>query len=104
MAEFVKVGKTSDIAEGSALAVEAKGRELALFKLEGRIYCLADLCTHEDAPLCEGTIEGGEIECPWHGARFDIKTGAVTEGPAIVPVPTYRVRVSGDDVEVEFED
>jgi nitrite reductase/ring-hydroxylating ferredoxin subunit len=104
MAEFVKVGKASDIDEGGVLGVEAKGRELALFKLDGQIYCLADLCTHEEAPLCEGYIEGGEIECPWHGARFDIKTGAATEGPATEPVATYPVRLSGDDVEVELED
>ena len=101
MAEFVKVAKTSELPDQKAKGVDVQGRVLALFNLGGEYYCIDDACPHEEGPLCEGFIEGEEVECPWHAARFNIKTGALTEGPGYEDVKTYRVRVVGDDIEVE---
>jgi len=101
MGEFVKVAKVAEIDDHCACCVEVGGKTLALFNLGGEFYCIDDACSHEDGPLSEGLIEGEEVECPWHAARFNIKTGAATEAPACEGVTTYKVRVSGDDVEVE---
>ena len=64
-------------------------------------HALSDTCTHRGGPLSEGTVEGAEVTCPWHGARFDIKTGAVMGPPAGREVRSYPVRVTGADIEIE---
>jgi len=101
MAEFVKVAKTSEIDDQCAKCVDVKGKTIAVFNLGGEFYAIDDTCSHEEGPLSEGFVEGDEVECPWHAARFNIKTGAHTCAPAYEDVAKYRVRVSGDDVEVE---
>lgn len=104
MSEFVKVAKTHEIEDQCAKCVEVKGRSLALFNLGGEFFAIDELCTHEDAPLSEGFIDGDEVECPWHAARFNIKTGEATCPPAYDNVARYAVRVNGDDIEVELDD
>ena len=101
MGEYVRVAKTSEIADQCAKCVEVKGRSIALFNLGGEFYAIDDLCTHEDGPLSEGYIEGEEVECPWHAARFNIKTGKALCEPAYEDQPKFNVRVVGDNVEVE---
>ena len=101
MGEYLKVAKTSEIDDQCVKCVEVKGRSIALFNLGGEFYCIDDQCPHEDGPLSEGFVEGDEVECPWHAARFNIKTGKKLCEPAYDDVSTYNVRVSGDDVEVE---
>ena len=101
MGEFVKVAETSEIDDRCAKCVEVGDKVLAVFNLGGEFYAIDDACPHEEGPLSEGYVEGDEIECPWHAARFSIKTGEVTGPPAYEGVATYRVRVTGDDVEVE---
>jgi len=64
-------------------------------------YALSDTCTHRRGPLSEGTVEGAEVTCPWHGAKFDVRTGAVLGPPAGQAVKTYPVRVTGPDIEIE---
>ena len=104
MGRFVTVANTSDIADRSAISVEVEGKTLALFNLGGEFYAIDDLCTHEDAPLCEGFIEGDEVECPWHAARFNIKTGKALCPPAYEDVARYNVRVDDDgSLAVELE-
>lgn len=99
MSEFFKVAKQSDIPEGTVKVVEAGGQHIALCHGGDGFYALADLCTHDNGPLGEGElIDGQEIECPRHGARFDIKTGQALCLPAIVAVPTYKVELRGDEV------
>lgn len=104
MGEFVKVAKASDIADRCAKCVEIRGRSIALFNLGGEFFAIDDCCSHEEAPLSEGTIEGDEVECPWHAARFNIKTGEALGPPAYENVATFRVRVTADDLEVELDD
>ncbi len=101
MAEYVKVAKTSEIADQCAKCVEVGGRTIALFNIGGEFYAIDDQCPHEDGPLSEGYLEGFEVECPWHAACFNLKTGKASGPPAEDDVKTYPVRVVGDAVEVE---
>jgi nitrite reductase/ring-hydroxylating ferredoxin subunit len=80
MGEFVKVASASEIAPGQARLMNIKGKEIALFNIEGSFFALDNACTQE-GPLAEGDIEGHEVACPWHGARFDIRTGEVLCAP-----------------------
>jgi NAD(P)H-dependent nitrite reductase small subunit len=102
MAKFVRVASKSEIADQSAKSVEVEGKTIALFNLGGEFYAIDNTCTHKGGPLCEGIIEGDEVECPWHGAHFSIKTGEVTAPPAMDNVARYPVQVSGDDIEIEI--
>ena len=101
MGKFVKVARKSEIADQSAKLLEIEDKRIALFNLGDRFYAIDDTCPHADGPLSEGSIEGEEVECPWHGSRFNIKTGQVTGPPAGENVTRYNVRVTGDDIEVE---
>ena len=102
MPGFVEVAKKSQIPDNGVIGVQAQGKALALISVGGNIYALDDRCPHEAAPLSDGQIEGGEIVCPWHSSRFDVKTGRVTMDPAMEDIATYKVRVVGDAVEVEI--
>ncbi len=101
MAQFTKVASTGDLAPGAAKCVEVVGKKIALFDLEGSFYAIDNTCTHRGGPLCEGEVSGEEVTCPWHGAIYNIKTGAVLGPPAPRGVARYAVRVQGSDVEVE---
>ena len=77
------------------------GKSIALANLNGEFYAVDNLCTHDNGPLGEGRFERGMIECPRHGARFDVKTGAVKALPAVHPIKTYPVTIEGDEVRVD---
>jgi len=100
---FVKAAKVGDIPPGRVKVVEVGDEDVALCNVDGEFYALANVCTHDDGPLGEGYLLGDEIECPRHGARFDVRTGEVKVLPAIVPVPTFDVKVEGDDVYVDVD-
>lgn len=76
---------------------------IALVNLDGDYHAIDNICTHAYAELCNGMIIGDQIQCPLHGARFSILTGAVTAPPAYEPLNTYPVRVSGDAIEVQID-
>jgi nitrite reductase/ring-hydroxylating ferredoxin subunit len=101
MAGFVKVGATGDLAHGQGKKVEAGGKKIALFNVDGTYYAIDDACTHRGGPLSEGELSGNEVTCPWHGAIFDLKTGNTLGPPATKGVSRYNVRVSGESIEVE---
>ena len=101
MAQFIKVASTADLAPGEAKCVEVGGKKIALFNLDGTFFAIDDTCTHRGGPLSEGEVWGEEVTCPWHGAVYNIKTGAVLGAPAPRGVASYPVRVQGGDVEVE---
>ena len=102
MTEFVKVAKIGEITAGEARAVEAAGKRIALFNVNGTFYAIDDTCTHRGGPLSDGMVEGTEVTCPWHGAIFDVTTGSVLGPPAPQDVTHYPVRVEGEDIEVEL--
>lgn len=101
MGKFVKVGAVSELSDGQAKTIEVEGHSIALFKVGGAFYAIDNTCSHVGGPLADGTVEGEEVECPWHGARFNVKTGAAVTPPAGGDVAAYPVRVSGSDIEVE---
>jgi len=101
MAQYIKVASKSEIEPGCGKCIEAEGKKIAVFNVDGEFRAIDDTCTHADASLSEGAIVDGEVECPWHGACFNLETGEATTPPAIEPVSTYPVRVTGDDVKVE---
>jgi nitrite reductase/ring-hydroxylating ferredoxin subunit len=101
MSEFRKAAKKSEIAPNEGRCVEMEGKRIALFNLGGEFCAIDDTCTHRGGPLSEGTVEGDQVTCPWHGAVFNIKTGAVSSPPAPAGVAKYNVRVTGDDIEIE---
>jgi len=96
--DFVKVAETKDIQSRKMKAVEVAGEKICLINVEGKYYAIGDVCTHEGGPLAEGTLEDYEVECPWHGSKFDIRTGKVTRPPANEPESTYEVKVEGNDI------
>ena len=102
MTEFLKVATVDQIPAGGSKLVQIEDVRIALFNLDGELYAIEDVCTHDDGPLVEGEIINGcEVECPRHGARFDIRTGRATRMPAFEPTNTYEVRLEGNDVLVE---
>ena len=97
---FVTVARVGEIAPGGVKVVRLEDQEIAVFNLAGAYYAMDDVCTHDGGPLAEGVIEGHVIECPRHGARFDIRNGAVLAMPATLPAATYAVRVEGEEIQV----
>ena len=104
MAHFVKVGTRTEYEdlEGGKL-VEAAGLRIAVFNIGGSYYAIENTCPHRGGPLAEGIMAGEEVICPWHGSRFNVKTGSVLTPPARQSVKSFPVRVTGDDVEVELD-
>jgi glycine betaine catabolism B len=96
--DFVKVAETKDIQPTNMKTVEVAGEKICLANVEGKNYAIGNICTHLGGPLADGTLEGYEVECPWHGSKFDIRTGKVTRPPAKTPEPTYEVKVDGNDI------
>jgi nitrite reductase/ring-hydroxylating ferredoxin subunit len=103
MAKTIKVAQVSDLAPGSGITVDLEGERLALFNVQGTFYAIDDTCPHSGGPLGEGELDGAIVTCPWHGATFDVQTGAVTGPPARTGVRSFRVRVEGNDVLVELD-
>jgi 3-phenylpropionate/trans-cinnamate dioxygenase ferredoxin subunit len=77
---------------------DVDGQAVAVANVDGQFYAFADVCTHDNGPVAEGELDGCVIECPRHGARFDITTGAVLSMPAVVDLPVYDLTVEGDDI------
>ena len=95
---FVKVAETKDIPSSQMKAVEVNGEKICVVNVEGKYYAIGNVCTHEGGPLADGTLEGYDVECPWHGSKFDVRTGKVTNPPADTPEPTYEVKAEGNNV------
>ncbi len=101
MSEFVRAMAKSDLAAGYGAVVELQGTRIAIFNVDETFYAVDDTCTHVGGPLSEGELEGTMVTCPWHGATFDIKTGAVLGPPASDGVRSYEVKTEGEDVLVK---
>ena len=97
---FFKVGKASELPETGCKVFKAGKRNVLIASWEGKLYAIDDRCTHDNGPLGEGTIEQGEVECPRHGARFDIKTGKAVCLPAVGGVPVYSVEIRDGEIYV----
>jgi 3-phenylpropionate/trans-cinnamate dioxygenase ferredoxin component len=100
MTDFVTVARAEEVSPGERMVVQIGRTWIAVFNVDGQFYAIQDVCTHDDGPLAEGKLIGCEIECPRHGARFDLRDGRVTAPPALVPVPVYEVRVQDGQIQV----
>lgn len=99
---WVPVASESETEAGKVRVVEVNGRRIALCTTADGHYAIDDVCTHDGGPLDQGELHGRIIECPRHGARFDVTTGAVKALPAVRPVRTYATRVVDGAIEVEI--
>lgn len=100
MSEWMDVMAETALAEGDHVVIDVNGYDVAVFKLEGACYAIEDVCTHDGAEIASGLLDGDEIVCPRHGARFCIKTGKVLCAPAYEDVATFAVRIQEGRIQV----
>jgi nitrite reductase/ring-hydroxylating ferredoxin subunit len=98
---FMTAARVGEIPPGKGKQIVIAGKTLAVFNVDGAYYAIDNTCTHRSAPLAEGDCHGTEVYCPWHGARFDLKTGAHLSPPAPRGVTSYRVQVVGEEIQVD---
>jgi 3-phenylpropionate/trans-cinnamate dioxygenase ferredoxin subunit len=98
--EFIAVAEAGEIENGERLFLQIDDLDLVVFQIAGEYFAIGDVCSHDGGPVGEGEVDGLEVSCPRHGARFDLRTGKVRSLPAIVDIPAYPVRVSGGQIEV----
>ncbi len=104
MAEWVTAGQEGEIEPGQVKVIELGEKRLAVCNVDGQYYCIDDVCTHDGGSLDQGELFGDQIECPRHGARFDVKTGKALTLPAVFPVDTHEVRVENGTVQVKVDE
>ena len=87
--DFVKIANTNEIQKSQIKEIEIEDQKIIIANIDGNFYAIGGICTHEGGPLSEGSLSGHEIECPWHGAKFDVRTGEVTNPAATEPELKY---------------
>jgi naphthalene 1,2-dioxygenase system ferredoxin subunit len=103
MAEnWIDVAARDDVPDDDVTAAAAAGVELALYAVDGSVYATANICTHGHARLCDGFLDGHEIECPLHQGKFDIRDGRPTCDPVTEPVRTFPVKIENSRVLVDI--
>jgi len=102
MGTFHKVAEVSELAPGTGKEVDVSGQQIALFNIDGTYYAIGNACTHRGGSLSEGKVEGTRVTCPLHGAEFEVTTGKNLTPPAPGEVPSYKVRIEGNQVQVEL--
>jgi 3-phenylpropionate/trans-cinnamate dioxygenase ferredoxin component len=103
MSDWVKVIQQSALAKGEHIIVDVDGIDVAVFNIDGSFYAIEDVCSHDGAPIADGLLDGDEIICPRHGARFCVKTGAVKAPPAYEDIPCFKVKIEDGLVQVKDE-
>lgn len=101
MSEWVDVVDQNAMADGEHVTVDVDGVEVAVFKIAGQFYAIEDVCTHDGAEIASGELDGDEIVCPRHGARFCVKTGEVKGPPAYENIACFAVRIENGRVQVQ---
>jgi nitrite reductase/ring-hydroxylating ferredoxin subunit len=99
MADFMRCAALQDLAPGNCRIVNVAGRDLALFNVNGDVFCLDNTCLHRGGPLGDGVLDGDIVTCPWHGWQYNVRTGELLIDPS-VKIATYPVRVEGNEVQV----
>lgn len=98
---FTKAAATAEVPPGRGKQVVVNGKQIGLFNVNGQYYAIDDTCPHRGGPLSEGELEGTEVVCPWHMARFDVTTGQVMCPPANTGVASYKVQVVGNEIQID---
>ena len=98
--EFFEIAAAEDIPNGERLFVEIDEAYLVVFNIAGDIYAIEDVCSHDDGPLGDGDLEGHEVVCPRHGARFDVRTGKALTFPAVEDIPAYPIQIVDGKIQV----
>jgi nitrite reductase/ring-hydroxylating ferredoxin subunit len=102
--DFVKVAESRDIEPSNMKAVDVAGEKVCVINIEGKYYAIGNVCTHVGGSLDQGTPEGYEVECPWHGSKFDVRTGEPTKPPARQAVSTYKVKIEDNNILVRKQE
>jgi glycine betaine catabolism B len=102
--DFAKVADEKEIPPSQMKEVEVNGEKVCLANVEGKYYAIGNVCTHLGGPLAQGKLEGYEVQCPWHGSRFDIRTGRVARPPAMRSEPTYEIKIEKDNILLKKRD
>lgn len=101
MSSWVAVGRINEIAEHTCKIAEVNGVTIAIFNLNDEFYTIEDRCPHQQLPIADGLVEGDDITCPFHGARFCIKTGQVLSPPACEDLTTWETRIVDGEIQVK---
>ncbi len=102
--EFKMLCSDDEIAEGTVKTFIIEDKAIAVARYEGVLYALDNICTHDEGELGAGDVVKGQIQCPRHGARFDLKTGNATQMPAVIGIKTYRIKIENGDILVALSD
>lgn len=97
---YYPVAESGELIEGDRLHIEVEGNPLLLLRVEGQVYAVSATCTHEDESLANGLLDGHELVCPYHGARFDVRDGEAVSLPAVMGIHTYPVREENGQIEL----
>ena len=100
---WVRVAAEEEVRDGELRSVQTAGGSVVLARVDGDVYALEDRCSHQDYPLSDGELEHDRVECPYHGARFDVRTGRAVALPAVTPVRTFEVEVRDGDVYLRLD-
>jgi len=100
--EYYEICAIEELPSGERMFIEVGDEKIVLFNIIGNVYAIGDVCTHDGGPLGEGDLDGFEVICPRHGARFDIRNGKAVRLPAIEPTPSYPVRIVSGMIEIGF--
>ncbi len=100
MGTYTKIAKMADLPPGRGKVCEVNGKKIALFNVDGRFYAVDNTCVHRGGPVGEGELEGCFVTCPWHGWRYDVRTGQSETNPS-ARLASYATRLDGDEVHVE---
>jgi 3-phenylpropionate/trans-cinnamate dioxygenase ferredoxin subunit len=98
--EFITIANVNDLPPGERLFIEIDQNSIVVFNLAGQYFAIDDVCSHDGGPVGDGELDGMEIVCPRHGARFDIRTGRVRSLPAVEDISAYPVRVVQDEIQI----
>jgi 3-phenylpropionate/trans-cinnamate dioxygenase ferredoxin component len=103
MSQFTTLASLKALKTSKLLRADYNGLSLCLAYVDGKVYAVDDMCTHEDASLSKGSLHGKCVKCPLHGSRFDLNTGEALDEPAELPLKTYDVHIDGDDIQVKMQ-
>jgi 3-phenylpropionate/trans-cinnamate dioxygenase ferredoxin component len=100
MAAFMKVAQVDDVPPGKMKTVNVNGQPIVLANVDGTLYAFSGMCSHADGPLGRGKLLGDVVECPFHGGQFEVSSGKAVMPPATDDIPTFEVRIEGNDIQV----